>query len=39
MKQDDTRNIIHHINSNEFDNRKENLIEINITDEEKKVFG
>jgi hypothetical protein len=34
MKQQNTKNIIHHINGNEFDNRKQNLLEISITEEE-----
>ena len=33
--QQDSSNIIHHINSNEFDNRLQNLIEITISPEEK----
>ena len=34
-EQQDSSNIIHHINSNEFDNRLQNLIEITISPEEK----
>ena len=37
--QKDTRNIIHHINCNEFYNLRSNLIEIVITPEEKEFFG
>jgi len=39
VPQANTSNIIHHINSNEFDNRPENLIEITVSNEERRHFG
>ena len=35
----DSNNIIHHINANEFQNLRSNLVEISITEEELKHFG
>ncbi|CAL6096784.1 Hypothetical_protein [Hexamita inflata] len=37
--QKDSNNIIHHINSNEFDNRLSNLVEITISEDEKQQIN